>query len=95
MPRLSFSPKAEIDLFDIEEYIARDKPPAAEEWIERLKEKCRLIAEFPNAGERRDDIFPGFFCSVLGRYVIFYRHSEECVEILRIVTGDRDLGRIF
>jgi toxin ParE1/3/4 len=95
MARLFFAPQARLDLVEIEDYIARDKPIAALEWVGRLEEKCRLIADQPGLGEHRPDLRSGLYCSMLGRYLILYRKKEDCVEVMRVVTGDRDLKRLF
>ncbi|MCU0983292.1 MAG: type II toxin-antitoxin system RelE/ParE family toxin, partial [Pirellulaceae bacterium] len=51
MPRLRFSRNARADLQEIARFIARDKPGAARNWIEKIKAKCYLVASHPNLGE--------------------------------------------
>ncbi|NLX98737.1 MAG: type II toxin-antitoxin system RelE/ParE family toxin [Rhodopirellula sp.] len=74
MPRLRFSHDARADLRDIARFIARDKPIAARRWVERIKAKCRLVAKQPDLGEIREDLGPAVRSTLVGSYVIFYRH---------------------
>jgi toxin ParE1/3/4 len=39
MPRLIFSPSSRQDLIEIFDFIARDKPIAASNWIDLIEEK--------------------------------------------------------
>jgi toxin ParE1/3/4 len=55
MPRLIISPAARQDLADILEYIARDKPIAAANWVEFIEQKCKQIAATPKFGEQRPE----------------------------------------
>ncbi len=91
MSRLIFAPSARLDLLDIHDYIARDKPNAAANWIDRIEEKCELIAATPEFGEKRPEYGPGIRSSVVGRYVIFYRPMEDGIEVVRVIAGDRDI----
>ncbi|WP_437621918.1 type II toxin-antitoxin system RelE/ParE family toxin [Sorangium sp. So ce1151] len=48
--RAELSPGALADLEDIEEYIARDDPEAAERWIRKILAKVERAGESPRAG---------------------------------------------
>ena len=41
MANLVIAPSARQDLSDIFDYIARDKPIAAANWVEKIEEKCK------------------------------------------------------
>ena len=90
MAKLIIAPSAQQDLSDIFDYIARDKPIAAANWIEKIEEKCKLIATTPEFGERRPEYGTEFRSSVVGRYVIFFRPIENGIEVVRVIAGDRD-----
>ena len=47
MATLIIAPAAQQDLADIFDYIARDKPIAAANWVDMIEQKCRLIATVP------------------------------------------------
>ncbi|MEQ1824721.1 MAG: type II toxin-antitoxin system RelE/ParE family toxin [Pirellula sp.] len=91
MPRLIFSPSARQDLTEIFDFIARDKPAAASNWIDMIEEKCKLMAETPEFGEKRPEYGANIRSSVVGRYVIFYRSIDSGIEVVRIISGDRDI----
>ena len=90
MPALIFSPSARQDLIEIFDYIAADDPIAAGEWIDKIEEKCELIATTPKLGERRPEFGTEVRSSLTGRYVIFYRQIQAGIEVLRVIAGDRD-----
>jgi toxin ParE1/3/4 len=94
MSEAIFSQDAEADLLDIAEFIARDNPIAAREWVDAVRQRCHLLSQHPLMGESR----PGFGVAgcrsiSVGLYVIFFRPSASGVEIARILHGSRDLGR--
>ena len=91
MAKLVISPSAQRYLSDIFEYIARDKPVAAANWVEKIEEKCRLIATVPDFGESRPEYGREIRSSVVGRYVIFYRPIDDGIEVVRVIPGDRDI----
>ena len=91
MSKLILAPSARLDPLDIHEYTARDKPNAAANWIDKIEEKCALIAATPEFGEKRPEYGPDIRSSVVGRYVIFYRPIEDGIEAVRVMAGDRDI----
>ncbi len=91
MAHLIISPAARHDLLEIFEFIARDKPIAAANWVSTIEEKCKLIAMLPDFGETRPEFGDGIRSGVVGRYVIFYRAIDGGIEVARIVAGDRDI----
>jgi toxin ParE1/3/4 len=96
MSRVVFSPLAEADLDAILDYIARDKPQAAVDFVARLREKCYLLAAHPEMGQRRPEFRTGEYrVFSVGNYVIFYRPAGGGIEIARVVSGFRDLEALF
>ena len=91
MPRLRFSSVARDDLKEIAKYIARDKPIAAANWVDKIEEKCKLIATTPQFGEVRPELGSEIRSSTVGRYVIFFRPIKNGIEVLRVIAGDRDI----
>lgn len=86
-----YSSAAHNDLNEILHYIAVDKPDAARAWVDKLEAKCRLISENPEMGELRPEYGEGVRSVSVGRYVIFHRRKQGCVEIVRIIPGDRNI----
>ena len=83
--------QSEDDLVDIWIYIAHDNPDAADRLLERIDNKCALLAENPELGRSRPDIAPGFRYFPSGSYLILYRTLENGIEVVRVVHGARDL----
>lgn len=91
MKKPLYTAAATDDLRDILDYISKDKPAAADAWIEKIEAKCLLIAQEPEIGELQPHLGPEIRASIVGRYVIFHRIQSDQVEILRIIPGDRDI----
>ncbi|WP_292877276.1 type II toxin-antitoxin system RelE/ParE family toxin [Nostoc sp. NMS1] len=51
MSSYSFSDEAIQDLDEICEYIARSNPKAASKLFDDIRNKCKLVAGFPNMGK--------------------------------------------
>jgi toxin ParE1/3/4 len=77
MATLIIAPAAQQDLSDIYHYIARDKPIAAANWVEKIEEKCMLIAATPEFGERRPEYGAEVRSSVIGRRGLLSANRER------------------
>jgi toxin ParE1/3/4 len=84
MARCSKRPRAETDLVEIWQFIARDDPRAADRLLDRIEEQCQLLASNPRLGRIRPEIAPDARASVVGRYLILYRAIDDGVEIVRV-----------
>jgi toxin ParE1/3/4 len=94
MSKPVYTSAARQDLVDILGYIAKDKPEAAQTWVEKIEAKCLLIAENAGIGEAQPHLGEGVRSTLMGRYVIFYRQANGRVEILRVIPGDRDIRQV-
>lgn len=90
-----FTPLAQADLEGHQDYIARDRPGASLAWVGALDARCRMLAQNPGWGRRRDELRPGLRSLPFGRYTIFYRRSDSGVEIVRVLHASRDLKTQF
>jgi toxin ParE1/3/4 len=90
---LLFIGRAERDLVEIGDFIARDNPVAAAQFVALLEQCCSVFAVHPLAGRARDELTKGLRSLAYGRYVIFYRAIEDGAEIVRVLHGARDLRR--
>ncbi len=95
MAELVFTQLAVDDLDSILDYIAAERPQTAVRIGREIREKCEFLARNPDAGERRPEISSIHRCWTVRRWVIFYRVTDEGVEIHRILDGARDLGSLF
>jgi toxin ParE1/3/4 len=83
--RVVWSPLAVQRVNEHAEYIARDRPLAAEEWVEGVFAAVERLQQFPLSGReveevRRKDIRE----IVFGRYRIIHRVEAERVIILTV-----------
>jgi len=84
--------RAQIDLFEIQAYIARDNPAAAGELIEAILELISSLGEFPERGRMpRDEILTASRYRYLrhGEYLVFYKVLRSQVRVYRVVHGRR------
>jgi toxin ParE1/3/4 len=92
---LRYTAAAERDLLDIHAFITERSSGAAIRLLRRIDATCRMLAEQPGLGARRDCIREGMRLWTVGVYLILYRIRADGVEVVRVVHGHRDLRRIF
>jgi plasmid stabilization system protein ParE len=87
---------AERDLGEIWDFIARDDVRAADRVIEEIRKAILRLTEFPRMGRLRPDVsdqplrsWPVF------SYLIFYRPDSRPLEVVRIVSGFRELDDVI
>lgn len=96
MPCVLKRPQAEADLGDIWWYIAQDSLQSADRFLDRIHEKCLLLAEFPQMGVVQDELKPHLRSFSVGHYLIFYFPIEDGIDIVRVLQGARDIeGFLF
>ena len=95
MTRAYITPAAKSDLDEIADYIAEDNPERARSFIREIVVHCHRIAERPGIGRKRPDLRPDMRSVPHGRYIIFYRNIADGAEIVRVLHGARDVGRLF
>jgi toxin ParE1/3/4 len=84
------------DIEQIADYIARQPSfTQAERFLTKLDEKLIKIAQFPRLGRQRDEVLPSLRSIPIDRYLILYMPSNQDVDILRVVSGYRDLSALF
>lgn len=88
--KVRWTEQALTRLSEIEEYVAVDRPGAAERLIARLLRRASLLAQTPNIGRRVPEL-PGSDLRELieGNYRIVYRVRPPRVEILTVFEGHR------
>jgi plasmid stabilization system protein ParE len=94
--KLVFMPTAAADLERIGDWIAEDNPARAVSFVRELRMVCSVLPELPRA-------FPmvpryemkGVRRISHGQYLIFYRVTEEQVEVVHVVSGARDYEPIL
>lgn len=88
--------KARDDLVSIWSYIAieNDAPDAADKVMNQLEQVFRQLGKHPLIGRSRPAFAPDLRSFPKGNYVVFYR-STDCVEIVRVLHGKRNVDRIL
>jgi toxin ParE1/3/4 len=89
------SSRVEIDLIQIWGHIAKDDPLAADRQLDRIDAACKMLAENPQGGPRREDLAPGLRFYPVGNYLIFYTAGEDGINLARVLHGARDYPREF
>lgn len=92
MARLIWTEPALTDLQIIAEYIALDKPDAAQRFVQKAFAAVERLADFPNSGAKPPEIpvFPYRQLSV-PPCRIFYRVENDVVFIVYVMRGEREL----
>jgi toxin ParE1/3/4 len=95
MKQYRVSDAARADLDDIWFYIAQDDPDAADGFIRAIVSRFPALASMPYLGRAREELSAGLRSFPVQKYVIFYRAREDGVEIVRVLSGARDLPPLF
>ena len=89
------SPRAELDLEEIGDYIARDNPPRAVSFIREIRERCTTLAANPAAAPLRADLAEGMRMVTLGHYLIFHTFDVDRVRMEHVLHGARYIPALF
>jgi len=94
MARVVRTASAKADVLAIAEYIARDKPDAAERWIEKVDKTLLQIARFPLMGESVNHLAPELRRHCLGITCCSMSRSKEASSFVAYFTVRAEL-KIF
>ncbi|MDY7007703.1 MAG: type II toxin-antitoxin system RelE/ParE family toxin [Cyanobacteriota bacterium] len=89
------SPEASQDLDEIFDYFSNHNVDAGETFVIAFENKCEKLLQFPKMGKSYQDIEPSLRGIPLDNYIILYRLIDNGVEIVRVVSGYRNLEYIF
>lgn len=95
MSSYSFSDEAVRDLDEICEYMGQNSPSAASKLFDKIRHQCKVVAGFPNMGKKYDMLAPGLRGFVVEDYIVFYYLREDGIDVARVVSGYRDLEKLF
>ena len=86
--RIIWSPLAVERASEIADYIAQDKPSAAEKWIDTVFSKVEQLKSSPEIGRILPEINDSQFREqIYGNYRIIYRIETKQISILTIRHG--------
>lgn len=91
-----YSAEARLDLLEIWEYIAQDNLDAADSVEWEIQEAVSMLARNPELGHLRRDLTskPVRFWPVHS-YLIIYDPTAQPVEIVRVLSGYRDIAALL
>lgn len=94
MLELIIAPKAEADLIDIWLYVAKDQPVNADRLLDRFNQAALLLTETPEIGIKRKDLGENLRSHPVGSYILYYRVTEDALELVRVLSASRDIDRL-
>ena len=83
------------DLRAIEDYIGKDSPLAAVQFVQKLTDRFHELLLSPRIGRKCDELSPGLRSTRVGKYLIFYRAENANIVIVHVVHGSRNLPEMF
>jgi len=95
MKTLRITLPASQDLNAISDYFLKQSIDAGERFVETFNQKCKYLVRYPYMGKSYTHLRPGLRGLSLMGYIIFYHVVENDVEILRVVSGYRNLQDVF
>ena len=92
MAQVIWTEPALIDLDEVAEYIALDKPSAAKKLVEDIFLRVELLHQSPNSGRKPPELERLRYREVIvGPCHIFYRFTNKKVYILYVMRSERKL----
>lgn len=95
MSRYFLTLEAKQDIKGISQRIALENPAAAKRLVAEIKQKCRRVADFPEMGHSYDYLLPSLRGLFVGNYVVFYFPKKNSIQVVRVLSGYRDLDAVF
>jgi len=89
--RAHFTPRAEIDLEEVGDYIALDNPRRAVSFIREIRQHCEKIAGGPDHYVARSDLGDTIRICAHGNYLIVFEPFDDGALILRVLHGARNV----
>ena len=83
------------DLANIHDYIAEHNQDAADRVVDRIDEAGLSLVATPFVGPAVGSSHPDLRFRVIGKYVVYYRVTNEVVWIQRVLHGSQDAQRIL
>ena len=88
---LVISDQATEDIIELWLYIANDSPQNADKFTDHIYQQCLLLCSSPEIGRERNELLPGLRSFPVKRYIVYYRITREFREIVRVMSGYRDI----
>lgn len=94
--KVTWTERARRHLRAIHDYIAVDSPQSATRLVDRITRKSESLARFPMSGhvvpEYEEEVSNITVRQILeGNYRIIHRIKPDCVEVLAVIHGAREM----
>jgi toxin ParE1/3/4 len=94
MPEIRFRPRAQSDLKAIWRYSFQQwGERQADLYLKQLDDGIQSLRDFPDLGEPCDHIRVGYRKLQVNRHLIFYRRTDQRIEVVRVLHQAMDVGR--
>jgi toxin ParE1/3/4 len=94
--RVVWAPRAQEDLLDIWHYFERvGSAEVADGILLDLDRTAERLEQHPLMGRSRDELAPELRSVLANPHIVFYRVSDQAIEIARVLHQRRDLATIF
>jgi toxin ParE1/3/4 len=94
MPEILIRPRAHSDLKAIWRYSFQQwGERQADLYLKQLDDGIQSLREFPDLGEACDHIRTGYRKLQVNRHLVFYRRSDQRIEVVRVLHQAMDVGR--
>ncbi|MFH0411181.1 type II toxin-antitoxin system RelE/ParE family toxin [Corynebacterium sp. L4756] len=91
MSKYLLTPAAQRDLSAIWNFTEEQWSSAqAEKYLREIQRALERVTEAVARGRRRDDVRAGYMSYAVGSHIIFYRHQESHLEVIRILHHRMD-----
>lgn len=92
--------QAILDLQEVSDYLYQFSPTAASGFLHAAESTIQFLETSPGLGRAcrfRDSALVGVRKRLIRgtKYLVYYRPIEEGIEVLRVLHGARDVGRIL
>lgn len=97
MLRIEYSNKAELDLEDIADFIAKDSVNRALAYLDKIQKTIELISKNPSLGVTCESKNIKLECRILifEEYLIFYKDIDASIFIVRILHSSVNYKKIL
>ena len=94
MAQIIWAESALLDLNDVAEYIALDKPSAARKLAQEVFARVELLEQGPKSGKVPPELKRSRYREVIvGPCRIFYRPTSDSIFVLHVMRSERMLRR--
>ena len=97
MKPVRLTPRVDSDIDACFSWIAKDNPVAALRVLDAIELTCDVLSRMPGIGSPRYAEIP-LVCGIrmlaikdFEKYLLFYLESEDCVDVIRVLHGARDI----